>query len=211
MKSLRLGHLRLSAALVLALGLAGCSGGPLGGLIPGTTPEPQTPIGGGSALQNLAQFGTTTLPPVPEANLSDEVECPVASILPGGASLRIGGQTSDSVRSQVSITDVARECLPAAGGGVAVRLGTSGRVLVGPAGSAGAHFASMRIEVRRGDTVLSTRSVRVGAQVPGGQAGADWTHIENGIVIPASAFASRADLDIFVMLGNAQAEPRRRR
>jgi hypothetical protein len=93
---------------------------------------------------------------------------------------------------------------------VLVKVGAEGRVLVGPAGSAGALGATMRIEVRSGDKTLSSRAVRVGATVPSGQAQASWAHVESGISVPASAFAGGGDTDVFVTLNPAAAQPRRR-
>ncbi len=135
---------------------------------------------------------------------------PLVSITPGGAAVRLGGPASESVRSQISITDVARECQSAGNGAVAVRVGAQGRVALGPAGGGGGQFATMRIEVRKGNSTIQTRSVRVGGAVPSGQAGADWVHVEQPLVIPAGVMSAPGDLDIFVTLGAGGAEPRAR-
>jgi hypothetical protein len=187
--------------------LAGCGGGS-GSLIGLPVAGAGT---GGSALGNLAQYGTTTPPPV-LAVPDEEVVCPPVSIEAGGAAIRLqSGGSSEGVRSQVSITDVARECAAGPGGSVIVRVGAEGRSLIGPAGSPGAHFATMRITVRRGDAVVASRTARVGANVPAGQGQAPWVHVEQGISIPANVLASRGDVDIFVSLSPGGAEPRRRR
>jgi hypothetical protein len=191
--------------MALAALLGGCGGGMFESSGASSPPTP-----GGSALANLMRFGTTELPP-PLVEAEEELECPLLSIAPGGAALRIGGGSSESVRSQITITDIARECQRAAGGGVIMRVGAEGRVLVGPAGSSGSLGANMRIEVRRGDTILSSRNVRVGATVPAGQAQASWAHVEQGIAIPASAIQARGDTDVFVTLNPAAAPQRRRR
>lgn len=202
--------LRLACVLAAAAATAGCAGNPLGGLWPGSAPEQQA--SGGSALQNLAMLGTTSPPPPASATISpDDIDCPPVNIAAGGAAIRLGGQTTESVRTQVTITEVARECAPTPDGGLVVRVGAAGRVLVGPAGSAGAHFASLRIEVRRNDALLSSRSVRVGASIPAGQGGADWAHVEQGVAIPASAVLARGDVDIVVTLNPGAAQPRRAR
>lgn len=198
---------RLLCAAAAASVLGGCGGGPVGDLLPGTV----APAGGqGSALQNLVRYGTTS-PPPPAEDAPEEVDCPPVLIAPGGAALRLGGATSESVRSQISITDVARECAPAAGGGVTVRVGAKGRVVAGPAGASGGQFASMRIEVRKNDAVVSSRAVRVGGSIPAGQAGADWAHVEPSVVIPANVIRTSGDVDIVVTLGPGGAEPRARR
>jgi hypothetical protein len=192
-------------SLAAAVTLAGCAGGGSSDLLPGGGGVG----GGGSGLANLVRFGSADLPPALEP-VEDEIECPPVSIVPGGAALRVGGGTSESVRSQVTITEVARECARGPGGSVIMKVGAEGRVLVGPAGGAGSLAAPMRIEVRRNDQVLSSRVVRVGAAVPSGQGQASWVHVEQGISVPASAFTS-GDVDVFLALGGAAAPARRRR
>jgi hypothetical protein len=189
--------------VVLGLALAGC--GTTSDLI--STP----PVGSGTALGNLFRFGTVNEPPLakPVAEEEDPVACPPISILPGGAAVRLGGAGSESVRSQITITDVARECQQQPGGALLVRVGAEGRVLAGPAGGAGGQFASLRIEVRRGGTTIATRTVRVGGSIPAGQSQTGWLHVENGIQIPAAP--SGGDTDIFMALGQGGPEPRQRR
>lgn len=192
---------RLLALAALAPLLAACGGGMFDSSSSGS--------GGG-----LSGFMQTVTPASAPAAADDpdqqKLECPAVIIAPGGAALRIGGGSSESVRSQITITDVARECTRGPGGSVLVKVGAEGRVLVGPAGSAGALGATMRIEVRSGDKTLSSRAVRVGATVPSGQAQGSWAHVESGILVPASAFAGGGDTDVFVTLNPAAAQPRRR-
>jgi hypothetical protein len=185
--------------------LAGCVGGGAQTAAP-VASEP----GGGSALANLFRFGTTE-PPPPLPENQDELPCPFVSIVPGGAAVRLGGQTSESVRSQITITDVARECVTQPGAtALTMRVGAEGRVLIGPAGGAGGQFATLRIEVRRGDQVIASRTARVGGAVPSGQASTGWVHVEQGLTIPANLLLARGDTDVFVTL-NPGAEPRARR
>ncbi len=197
--------LKVVPLMALAMLLAGCGGG----LLPGsgaTSPTGDT----GSSLGNLVRYGTTTLPPVLQEP-EEEIDCPAVQIAPGGAALRIGaGGSSEGVRSQITITDVARECVRN-GAVMVVRVGAEGRVLVGPAGSAGSLGATLRIDVRRGDAVLSTRTARVGASIPSGESQAAWTHVEQGISIPIATLKAGGDTDIFVTLGGASAQPSRRR
>ncbi len=192
--------------MALAMLLAGCGGG-----LFDSGSSPAAPAGG-STLGNMLRFGSATAPaPVYVEDIDpDELVCPPVSIVPGGAAVRIGGGSSESVRSQITITDVARECARAPGGGVTMRVGAEGRVLVGPAGSAGTLGSNLRIEVRRGDQVVLARNVRVGATVPSGQAQAGWTHIEPNIVIPAATLQASGDTDVFISLGGAATTARRR-
>ena len=197
--------LKFIPVAALAVLLGGCGGG----LLPGsgaTSPTGDT----GSSLGNLVRYGTTTLPPVLQEP-EEEIDCPAVQISPGGAALRIGaGGSSEGVRSQITITDVARECVRN-GGMLVLRVGAEGRVLVGPAGSAGSLGATLRIDVRRGDTVLSSRTARVGASIPSGESQAAWTHVEQGISIPVATLRAGGDTDVFVTLGGAASQPSRRR
>ena len=186
----------LLAGVSLAVsGCLGAGGGGTGGGLTGAA----APASGG-ALGNLFQFGTTA--PAPVAEIEEEpVPCPPVSIAPGGAALRLqSGQSNETVRAQVSIIDVARECTNRPDRGVSMRVGTEGRVLIGPAGGSATQSATLRIEVRKGEQLITSRSVRVGAAVPAGQAQASWVNVEQGIEVPGSAFAGGGDIDVFVTL-----------
>lgn len=201
------GMMKVVGCVALGALLAGCGGSllPSGGIGSANTTGTER-----SALGNLMQFGTTSPPPaavIPE----EERECPPVSIAAGGAALRLGSADSQSVRSQITITDVARECSNAAGGGVTVRVGAEGRVLIGPAGSSGPINATLRIEVRRGDQVIASRNARVGASVAAGQGQANWVHVEDGILVPGNVLATSGDIDVFVTLNPGGAQPSRRR
>lgn len=163
--------------------------------------------GAGQSAINLVMFQSTRPPeptnPLPKDEQSD-FECPSVTIRDGGAAIRVGGATAESLRSQISITTVARECNPGAGGGFSLKVGVDGRVLAGPAGGAGAQSATLRTVVRRGTTVVAQRVSRVGAAIPSGEAGANFIHVEDGIVVPPGS----GDVEIEVGLGGG-AEPAR--
>lgn len=149
-----------------------------------------------STITNVIMFQSTTPPPpVPVADQPraggappQEEFCPAVTIEPDAASIRAysgGVGDSGALRNQISITNTARECIaPASGGGFTLKLGVEGRVLIGPAGSAGNYQANLRIVVKRGDKVVANRTVRVGASVAAGNPGADFIHVEEGIVVP---------------------------
>lgn len=166
--------------------------------------------GAGQSAINLVMFQSTR-PPEPTNPLpkEDQVEfdCPSVSIRDGGAALRVGGATGDSLRSQISINNVARECIFSPGGGFTLKVGVDGRVLAGPAGGAGAMQATLRTVVRRGSAVVAQRASRVGATIPSGEGGANFTHIEDGIAVPAGS----GDVEIEVGLDGAGAGGARRR
>lgn len=171
--------------------------------------------GGGQStaqtLGNILMFQSTKPPPVDQLP-KDEDEpliCPQVMIADGGAAIRAqSGQDSASLRNQISITDVARECTPAGpGGGFRLKVGVQGRVLAGPAGGAGSHSATLVTTVSRGGKQIARRVARVGGTISSGQSATDFTHIEDGIVVPAGS----GDVDVEVSLGGAGAAPARAR
>ncbi len=112
------------------------------------------------------------------------------------------------MRYQISINDVARECVATGkGGGYRLKVGVQGRVLLGQAGSAGAYGATLSTTVTQGGKVVAKRASRVGASIPAGQTGADFTHVEDGIVVPPGS----GDVEIIVGLGQGGAAPARQR
>ncbi len=78
---------------------------------------------------------------------ASDYDCPIVSIREGGAALRVGGPSNDSVRYQLQINDVARECDPAGTGQVAIKIGVSGAALIGPAGSPGSYSGDLRVTI----------------------------------------------------------------
>jgi hypothetical protein len=195
---------RLPASLavsLLCLALAGC------GSSGSSTGEP-------SAMQkfgNVVMFQSTTAPaaaPLPKDEEDEQLVCPQVIIVDGGAAIRAqSGQDSAGLRHQVSILNVARECTPTGDGGFRLKVGVEGRVLLGPAGGAGTYGATLTTQVTRGTTQVARRASRVGATVPSGQGGADFSHVEDGIVVPPG----RGDVEIFVGLGVGSAQPARAR
>ncbi len=190
---------RWLALPLLCLGLAGCG-----------TPSSSSP---GSKALNVLMFQSTT-PPVPDQLPKDEDEvtevCPEVTVADGGAAIRAqAGEDSSGLRYQISIANVARECTSLGKGqGFRLKLGVEGRVLLGPAGSPGSYGATLTTVVTRGNSVVARRAGRVGATIPGGQSGADFAYVEDGITVPAG----QGDVEIFVSLGHgAAAAPARHR
>ena len=70
---------------------------------------------------------------------STDINCPPVDIAEGGESVRVGGADNESVRYQFNIGDTARECDPAGPGQAALKIGVTGDVVIGPAGSAGTY------------------------------------------------------------------------
>jgi hypothetical protein len=80
---------------------------------------------------------------------SQDINCPEVDIPEGGAALRVGGPDNASVRYQFNIGETARECDPAGPQQAAIKIGVSGAVVIGPAGSAGTYNAPLKITLTR--------------------------------------------------------------
>ena len=201
-------RLRLLALPLLSLGLAGCGSS-------GSSSQPGT----FETIGNIVMFQSTRPPVAPQRTQGEvaaqreeeenQFSCPEVVITDGGAALRAqSGPDSSSLRHQISILNVARECIPQGKtGGFALKVGVEGRVLLGPAGSPGSYYATMITEVKRGTATVARRASRVGGTVGSGQGGVSFSHVEEGIMVPAG----RGDVEIFVDLKPGGAAPARGR
>lgn len=180
---------------VLCLALAGCG-------------SSGSSSGGGGTLQtlgNVVMFQSTTPPPanqLPKDEEDEQLVCPQVIVADGGAAIRSqGAGDSSTLRHQISITNVARECTPTGNGAFRLKVGVEGRILLGPAGSPGAYGATLTTTVLRGSNTVARRAARVGGTVSSGQGGVDFVHVEDGIVVPAGS----GDVEIIVGLGTGPA------
>lgn len=191
----------LLALPFLCLGLAGC------GSSGSSSGQPSTL----QTLGNVVMFQSTTPPPadqLPKEDQDEQLVCPEVIIADGGAAVRAqSGQDSGSLRHQISILNVARECTPTGNGGFRLKVGVEGRVLLGPAGGPGNYGATLTTTVSRGTTQIARRAARVGGSVASGQGGTDFSHVEDGIIVPAG----RGEVEIIVGLGGGSATPARSR
>ena len=114
-----------------------------------------------------------------------ELDCPPVEIDEGGASARVGGADNASVRYQFDIGQTARECAPVATNQFTLKVGVSGRLVIGPAGEPGAYSAPLRVIVR--DQVLKkdafSKVYKIEA-TSSGTDGAPFTFVSEPIVLP---------------------------
>ena len=167
--------LRFAAAAAAAAAVAGCGGG-------SGSPGAATPSAA-SRLAGLIAFGGSE--PVKRDPAAPQLRsCPEATVLDGGAALRVGGPSSQSVRHQFAITDVAREC-QLQNGQLVIKVGVEGNLLIGPAGSGGTQGASIRVALRaeKDQRIVASRSYRVSATSSGGQT-APFTLVTEPFVAP---------------------------
>jgi hypothetical protein len=128
--------------------------------------------------------------------------CPIVTIREGGAGLRVGGPTNDSVRYQFQIDDTARECDPAGPGQVTIKVGVSGSLLIGPAGTPGAYTGDLRVTIRHNTDQKTAfeQSYKVAATADAsGQA--QFQIVTDPIPLPVASPDVAAEYDIFIGFG----------
>jgi hypothetical protein len=141
----------------------------------------------GDTLSNLFKFGGTTAPKEAPREAGD-VYCPSVGVIEGGAALRAytGGKVGEptALRHQISIGQLARECVEQPDGSIVVKVGVEGRALLGPAGSPARFDAPVTFVVKRGDRILATRTQRISVGVPAGDTQASFVTVQDGLVVP---------------------------
>lgn len=158
--------------------------------------------GGFGVGDMLLTAGTTQTPR--QAAETRDVYCPTVEVMDGGSVIRSGD--GGSVRSQIALGDLARECVGQPDGSTLVRVGVEARALLGAGGSAGRYDVPVQIVVKDGSTMFANRSRRVAAAIPAGQTQTTVSIVEEGIVVPAS---SANTFEIEVGLGTRAAAGRR--
>ncbi|MGO4387239.1 hypothetical protein AB4Y85_06855 [Microvirga sp. 2YAF29] len=160
-------------------------------------------------LGEMLLTGGATRPP-PQQVAVDDVYCPPVEILDGGSAIQVyaGGRSGDSsaLRSQVAITNLARECQGQPDGSTLVKVGVEGRALLGVGGGAGRFNVPVQIVVKSGSGAIANRSRQTSVAIPSGDTQASFAVIEGGIVIPA-AYANTFEIE--VGLGSRAAAGRR--
>jgi hypothetical protein len=164
----------------------------------------------GKKFANLIFYGGTTVP-ASGAGLVAAVPCPAVTIASGGAAINsyAGGREAgpEALRSQLSITDVARECTGRPDGSIIVKVGVEGRALVGPGGSAGRFEAPVGFAIKRHERVLASATRRAAVALSPGETQGTFLVVEDGLVVPPNT----DDFDIEVGLGGSGAERPARR
>jgi hypothetical protein len=169
-------------AVVSALALAGC----------GATGD------GGSAVGNLLTYGSTTAPPIQRQGDTEAADCPQVLVIDGRSAVRQGS-------GQISISNLARECLERPDGSIVVKVGVEGLALLGPGGGGGRFSVPVVFQIRQGDKVIATRTRQASVAIPAGSAQGSFMTVEGGMVVPAKSGA----YDIEVGLGGGGRSGRR--
>ena len=193
---------RSVAALALLVPLAGCSS-----VLPS--------FSGGNSFENL--LGGSKQPPsaaVPDTPLAHgllavpvgpdtRIDCPIVQVADGQAAFRAwngADRSSSGVKYQYSFGDMSRECVGAAGGQIAIRVGVSGYVLAGPAGGSGNFNVPVKVTIRResDQAVISTKSYRVATAIPSGEAQSTFAAVTDPMMVPFISNETDEDYSIYV-------------
>jgi hypothetical protein len=146
---------------------------------------------------------------------AEDLECPVVEIEDGAATARVGGPENTAVRYQFDLIDTARECQPR-GDQFSLKVGVSGRLLIGPAGSPGAYSTNVKVLVRRevDQKTVFEKTYRAEGNTGGGVQ-APFRVVTELIMLPLTRAQLNDDYSIFVGFDNgknvAQERPRHHR
>jgi hypothetical protein len=129
---------------------------------------------------------------------AEDLECPVVEIEDGAATARVGGPENTAVRYQFDLVDTARECQPR-GDQFSLKVGVSGRLLIGPAGSPGAYSTNVKVLVRRevDQKTVFEKTYRAEANTSGGVQ-APFSVVTEPIMLPLTRVQLNDDYSIFV-------------
>jgi hypothetical protein len=155
MDMLSRGILRYGYAAVLAFALAGCASLPSlsSDKTASSSPDSTSPGVFGRLLSFNKASPSVPADTAPEttSKKEEDIDCPEIAVQDGTSAVRIYAGTSqanDAVRYQFSLGELARECR-AEGKDLKIKVGISGLVLSGPAGSSGNFTVPVRVVVRR--------------------------------------------------------------
>jgi hypothetical protein len=193
----------VGALLALAL-LAGCSGGTGAPATTASTasvpPAPAAPDSP-SLKDKVASFfsGATQKEPQAVANAQPDVGCPFLDIRQGASTLTFpppppdGSNEAMSLKYQGIFVRAARDCA-VVNGQMVMRVGVQGRIIVGPAGSAGQIEVPLRIAIvsapLTAPKTVVTKLIRVPVPIGANDPNVDFTHIEEGLSFPMPASAA---------------------
>ncbi|MGO4523683.1 hypothetical protein AB4097_02330 [Microvirga sp. 2MCAF35] len=165
---------------------------------------------GGFGMGDMLLTAGTHQAPAQSAEIRD-VYCPTVDVVDGGAALQVrGGGEEGSIRSQVTLGEIARECIGQPDGSTLVKIGVEARALLGVGGASGRYDVPLHIVVKDGSTIFADRSRRVAAAIPAGQTQTTVSVIEDGIVVPPS-YANSFEIEVGLGGGGRAAPNRRRR
>ena len=187
--------------VVLALALAGVCGAcsTMQTIIPGAY-SPRTQAGVEAHTAPITQADkVVTLPAT-----ATDLDCPILEIEDGAATTRVGGPSNAEVRYQFDIAETARECQPQ-GSNFSLKIGVSGHLLIGPAGSPGTYSTVLKVLVRReaDQQTAYEKSYKIEANTAGASQ-APFQLVAEPIVLPLTRKQLNDDYSVFIGFDNGR-------
>ncbi|QBR70040.1 hypothetical protein CU048_00700 [Beijerinckiaceae bacterium] len=188
---------KMALVMSAAVSLAGC-GGHLGNF--------DVPEASGSKLGALLGFKNNDAPAA-EGTQVRHIFCPEIIILEGTAASQVHAGTppsSANLKYQFGLTDAAREC-SLEGDQLAIKIGVAGRVLLGPAGTAGTYTVPVRMAIVReqGNEPLVSKLYRASVSVGMTTADGDFTIVSEPLHVPFTQDHAEEDYSIKVGIDEA--------
>jgi hypothetical protein len=164
----------------------------------------------GTAIGNIFRYGGTTVP-APTRDAAEDAYCPKVGLIEGGAAVRAysGGKTGDpaALRHQISVGELARECVAREDGSIHVKVGLEARALLGPAGAPGRFDVPVTVVVKRGERILSSKTQRISVAVPQGDTQGRVIVVQDGLLVPPRT--GEYEIDVGLIAGAPGAKPDR--
>lgn len=182
-----------------------------GGALGLDLPNPFGLFGGGKDAESKG-----APPPPPSGALG--IDCPEILVDTGTASLRVpAGAENSSVRYQLSLGDMAREC-SIEGDRILIKVGVEGAAVLGPSGAPGSYSGTLRISARRqkNEDIIDSKSYRVSATIASGATRGEFRVISDALAVPYLGPQAADDYEILVGFEGggereAPAAPKRRK
>jgi hypothetical protein len=145
-------------------------------------------------------------PPPPESPSG----CPAIEVLDGTGAQRVMANAeagNEGLRYQYSIADVAREC-HVNGNQVTIKVGVTGRVLLGPSGAPGGFKVPIRIAVvdERDQKPALSKLYQIDASIPAGQTATPYVLVADQLVLPLGEGRTAKDYGIKVGIDGVKAD-----
>jgi hypothetical protein len=192
------------AALTLASLSAGCSADRILGTSSDQASSASASASSPSMTSRVAEFFSakpqSVTPTSAESSEGAGPGCPPMDVRVGASTMTVPPGSADafSLKYQGTIGEMAREC-KVSGGTMHMKVGIQGRVLVGPAGTAGKIDLPLRYAVvKEGPTpqTVASKYYKIPVTIADGQPNVPFVHIDENVSFPMPA---DQDIDAYVV------------
>jgi hypothetical protein len=152
----------------------------------------------------------------PGADIDPQQNCPGIDIRQGAATLTITGasatdRNATDLRYQATLGQLARECI-VRGATMTIKVGTQGRVILGPAGGPGDLVIPLRYAVVKEGIeprTIVTKLNRIPVNIPAGQGNVAFSHIEEELTFPTPRVGELENYIVYVGFDPLSEQPKR--